>query len=321
MPENMPLLSVGIPTYNGASRIETSLASLLNQDYPNLEIIISDNASIDNTSEVCEAYARKDHRIQYHRQSRNIGLMPNFEYLLHVASGKYFIFLSDDDTFAPGILSEYVNFLERNPDHSMVSGTVNYYHMDELFDSEAGISLQSPSPIKRSLHFYAKAKMAGLIHGMFRREWGNKLRLKSILGNDWHFLAALAFKGKIHQIEKVGYHKSMNGSSSNFHSYVKSMGERKYWAYFPFFKIALDAFREISTEEAAYQVLPSHKRYFSASYAFASVLFNYYLRIVPRKWAGSLMRAFNIQTPREKKIAMERAKLVNTLQLEKEQII
>ncbi|MEM6800060.1 MAG: glycosyltransferase family 2 protein [Bacteroidota bacterium] len=309
----MPLVSVGIPTYNGAARIETSLASLLNQDYPKLEIIISDNASTDNTTEVCEAYARGDHRIQYHRQSRNLGLMPNFEYLLHVASGKYFIFLSDDDSFAPGILSEYVSYLEAHPDHSMVSGTINYYHKDELFDSEAGISIQSEKPMQRSLNLYARAKMAGLIHGMFRREWGNKLRLKSILGNDWHFLAALAFKGKIHQLPKVGYHKSMNGSSSNFHSYVKSMGERKYWAYFPFFKIALDAFREISTEEPAYQVLPSYKRYLSASYAYSSVLFNYYVKIVPRKWVGSLMRALNIQTPREKKIAMERAKLVKNL--------
>ncbi|MEL6255625.1 MAG: glycosyltransferase [Bacteroidota bacterium] len=283
MSENpRPLVSVGIPTFNGANRIEKALSSLLAQDYPNLEIIISDNASIDGTRELCESYARTDHRINYHRQARNLGLMPNFEYLLHVANGKYFIFLSDDDAMAENILTDYVDFLESNPDHAMVCGKVNYYLDDKLYECEEGVSLQDNNPMIRSLKLYQSAKMAGLIHGMFRRDWGNKLRLKSILGNDWHFIAALAFKGKIHQIDKVGYHKGMDGTSSNFHKYVRTMGENFIWGYMPFGKISLDAFREIFYKEKVYRSVSLPLRLLSAIYASLSILINYFLIIKPK---------------------------------------
>lgn len=303
MSEKYPLVSVGIPTFNGAHRIEKALSSLLDQDYPNLEIIISDNASLDKTRELCEQYSRQDSRITYHRQARNLGLMPNFEYLLHVARGKYFIFLSDDDAFAPGILSTCVDFLEQNDDYALVCGKVNHWDGTKLFDCESGFSIQNTIPMVRAIKLYQSAKLGGLIHGMFRREMGNKLRLKSILGNDWHFLAALAYKGKLFQLDQVGYEKSGEGTSNDFHKYVKTMGEKFYWGYMPFAKIALDAFREILYKEKAFRdtILPT--RFLAGTYAAGSILFHYYLNIVPRIWAGNVLRMLNVKTPRERKVA------------------
>lgn len=300
--KNYPLVSVGIPTFNGAHRIKKAMSSLLSQDYPNLEIIISDNASWDHTRELCETYSRSDHRITYHRQVKNLGLMPNFEYLLHVAKGKYFIFLSDDDALAPNILSEYVDFLEENEDHALVCGRVNHWNGKELYDCETGLNYVHENPMLRSLRLYQSVEFSGLIHGMFRLEHGQKLRLKSIFGNDWHFLAAMAYTGKIAQLDRVGYEKSGEGSSMNFHNYARTMGEHFLWGYAPFVKIAIDAFREILYKEKVYRTTAFPMRFFVSLTASTSILLHYYLNIVPRIWAGKLLRSLNLQTPREKRV-------------------
>ena len=63
----LPLVSIGVPIYNEERFLEESLVSLCSQDYSNLEIIISDNASIDGTSEICREFANRDPRIRHSR--------------------------------------------------------------------------------------------------------------------------------------------------------------------------------------------------------------------------------------------------------------
>ena len=68
-----PLVSIGVPVYNGEKGLALALDSLLCQNYKNLEIIISDNCSTDNTSDICKQYASKDSRITYYRFEENKG--------------------------------------------------------------------------------------------------------------------------------------------------------------------------------------------------------------------------------------------------------
>lgn len=70
-----PLLTVGMPVYNGALSLAFALDCLLAQTYKNFQIIISDNASTDETREICELYQEKDKRISYHRQEKNMGAL------------------------------------------------------------------------------------------------------------------------------------------------------------------------------------------------------------------------------------------------------
>lgn len=91
------LVSIGMPVYNAASCIRESLESLLGQSYKNFELIISDNASTDNTEKICRSYAKKDKRIRYIRQKENIGAVNNFNFVLKEAQGKYFMWAADDD--------------------------------------------------------------------------------------------------------------------------------------------------------------------------------------------------------------------------------
>ena len=75
---NSPLVSVGLPVFNGEMGLAMALNALLKQDYINLEIIISDNGSTDRTPEICEEFLKKDKRIKYYRSSENRGSNWNF---------------------------------------------------------------------------------------------------------------------------------------------------------------------------------------------------------------------------------------------------
>ena len=78
MVANKPLVSIGLPVYNGENYVRQALDSLLAQDYESFELIVSDNASTDATQQICLEYASQDSRIRYHRNEVNIGLYNNF---------------------------------------------------------------------------------------------------------------------------------------------------------------------------------------------------------------------------------------------------
>ena len=75
---SQPRVSIGLPVYNGEEFLEETLGSLLSQTIADFELVISDNASTDNTQNICLAYAAKDDRIRYYRNKHNIGCYGNF---------------------------------------------------------------------------------------------------------------------------------------------------------------------------------------------------------------------------------------------------
>lgn len=90
------LVSIGIPTYNRAnSYLRYSLRSAVSQTYKNIEIIVSDNCSSDNTESVVKEF--DDPRIRYYRQEENIGPVKNRNFCLEQSQGQYFLLLFDDD--------------------------------------------------------------------------------------------------------------------------------------------------------------------------------------------------------------------------------
>ncbi len=100
MIKKFPLVSIGIPTYNRADKtLSSAIQSACNQDYPNLEIVISDNCSTDNTQELVRSF--NDDRIKYIRHTANIGGNNNFNACLEAAKGDYFLLLHDDDLIDP----------------------------------------------------------------------------------------------------------------------------------------------------------------------------------------------------------------------------
>jgi len=110
-----PLVSVGIPVYNGAAYLRLAIESVLAQTWENLELIISDNASNDDTEGICREYQEKDRRITYIKNATNLGAGPNYDNCFHKSSGKYFKWLAHDDMIAPSFIEKSVGLLEKNP--------------------------------------------------------------------------------------------------------------------------------------------------------------------------------------------------------------
>src|SRR3989344_154015 len=95
------LVSIGFPVYNGAGKMRPALDSLLNQTNRTIELIISDNASTDDTQKVCEEYAARDSRVRYFRQTHDLTQVPNIEFVMQNARGEYFVLGADDDWWDP----------------------------------------------------------------------------------------------------------------------------------------------------------------------------------------------------------------------------
>ncbi len=86
MENKKPEVSIGMPVWNGREFIKLALDSLLSQDFKDFEIIISDNASTDNTEKICEEYVKKGERIKCILQRENIWLDRNFNFVLDKAT-------------------------------------------------------------------------------------------------------------------------------------------------------------------------------------------------------------------------------------------
>jgi glycosyltransferase involved in cell wall biosynthesis len=93
----MKKLSIGMPVYNGMPFICEALNSLLAQTFSDFELIISDNASSDETEKICRQYEARDSRIRYIRQATNEGAFANFKFVLNEAKGEYFMWAAADD--------------------------------------------------------------------------------------------------------------------------------------------------------------------------------------------------------------------------------
>lgn len=115
-----PLVSIGLPVYNGASTLRRAIDSLLAQDYPNFELVISDNASGDQTAAICEEYQARDKRVRFFHSETNQGMFWNFKRVLDLAEGEYFMFAAHDDAWQPGFISALLPELQTHPEAGVV---------------------------------------------------------------------------------------------------------------------------------------------------------------------------------------------------------
>jgi glycosyltransferase involved in cell wall biosynthesis len=141
-----PLVTIGIPTYNRASLfLPSALACARGQTYTNIEIVVSDNCSTDNTEDVVKQC--DDSRIRYFKQSHNIGANSNFNFALNQARGDFFLLLLDDDIIDPDFIETCVVAADGNTDIGIIrTGTrildMNGNALFERPNTAAGLSLK-----------------------------------------------------------------------------------------------------------------------------------------------------------------------------------
>jgi glycosyltransferase involved in cell wall biosynthesis len=201
--KSRPKVSIGMPVYNGERYLPQALNSILSQTFQDYELIISDNASADATEKICKSYCAKDSRIQYYRNSENIGASNNYCRVFDLSKGAYFRWANHDDLFLPGSLARCVKVLDENP------SVILAYPKTKLIDEKGNIiskyednmNLQSCRPSERFVKVWEQLGLVNIIYGLIRSEVIQKTALiGDFIGADPLFVSELSLHGKFQEI-------------------------------------------------------------------------------------------------------------------------
>lgn len=207
-----PKLSIGMPVYNGALYIKQAIGSILSQSFRDFELIISDNASIDETEKICRSYAVKDTRIIYIRQEVNKGAQFNFTFVLKKAQGEFFMWAAHDDERLAFHIDKLMS-IHRNGEYILVASQCTMFddHGDPIIFKKIADGYLNASRWRSFrnylvLHHSAYAK-ANLVYGIFLREQLLTIPIfsegSSAIGSDHILLLKTITKGRIHFIPEV----------------------------------------------------------------------------------------------------------------------
>jgi glycosyltransferase involved in cell wall biosynthesis len=268
---SFPLVSVGIPTYNRASSLRKAVDSVLAQDYPNLELIISDNASTDETQALCQELCERDKRVRYIRQITNLGPTANFNEVLTQSQGEFFMWLGDDDWLNDSYISHCVKVLVEHPDYSLVSGRAKYFRDGIFIDEGVQVNLLQHKGGDRVLSYYSQVAENGTFYGVMRREQLSKLSLQNSMGGDWLLIASIAFMGKIGTLEDTSVNRNLGGATDSYKKIASSLNLSKFEGDNPHLSIAKSAFKDIAQVSPAYVQSGRVRRLFLACRASALI--------------------------------------------------
>lgn len=204
--ERQPRVSIGLAVYDAERYLEAAVESLLGQDFPDFEIVISDNGSGDGTPGLCESLAARDSRIAFHRTPVNRGAAWNYNRVFALSRAPYFKWAAHDDIHLPGFLSRCVEVLDSRPDVSLV------------YTGVADVDEQGECVGEHPLHPYADEeavadRVASMLcyvsscvesFGLARREQLERTRLIGpYTSSDRTWMLELALQGKFHEVPEV----------------------------------------------------------------------------------------------------------------------
>lgn len=172
MKNNNIKVSIGMPVYNGDDFIRQALDSLLGQEFEDFELIISDNASIDNTQMICLEYATRDKRIRYYRNDMNRGAAYNFLRVFELSRGEFFMWSSHDDVWMPTFISELVNMIENVPSAVMaVCRAEKIDHNEGRHMAFSPLYLNTTGMTRPERLSYSAQYVSGwLLHALYRKK-------------------------------------------------------------------------------------------------------------------------------------------------------
>src|SRR5262245_60107173 len=143
---HQPFVSVGLPADNGARYVASAVESVLSQSVDDLELIVSDNASTDDTLSVVRDAAAHDARIRYHRNPENVGGSRNHNLTFRLSRGRYFMWAACDDVRASTFLERCAAVLEQRPEAVAVYTKTRYIGPNDepLSDEDRDMPFDDP---------------------------------------------------------------------------------------------------------------------------------------------------------------------------------
>jgi glycosyltransferase involved in cell wall biosynthesis len=235
-----PLVSVGIPAYNRPESMERAVRSVLGQTLGDLEVIVSDDASTDpGVARLGERLAEEDPRVRYVQQPRNLGHDRNYQHVLELATGPYFMWLSDDDWLDPAYVERCLAALEADPGVAIAWGTARYYRGREHLIDERPMDLTARRAGARVVSYFARVNVNGPLFGLMRRsELLAAGGFPDVPGGDWLLVARMAARGQVLTVRDVHIHRSATGLGSDQEELARSFGLVGGWARHHHFWVA-----------------------------------------------------------------------------------
>jgi len=164
----MPTLSIVVPTRERSDTLFHTIRTLVDQDYQDCEILISDNASKDNTRQVVESFS--DSRIRYENTGKRVSMSENWEYALQRVRGDFVTYIGDDDGFIPGALTKAMRLLEQSPVDALVWSKIEYAWPDYIDENWRNwFSLQTDGNVVQMADGRKKLRMVMLFHEVYNR--------------------------------------------------------------------------------------------------------------------------------------------------------
>jgi glycosyltransferase involved in cell wall biosynthesis len=127
MLEDPVLISVGVPVRNGATALNVALQSIVDQTYKNIEIIISDNNSSDETERICQEFSSRDSRIIYYKQQETMTALENFQFVFEKSRGEYFMWAAYDDSREENYIEALLSGFQYHPEASIIFSNVSIF--------------------------------------------------------------------------------------------------------------------------------------------------------------------------------------------------
>ncbi|WP_264063333.1 glycosyltransferase family 2 protein [Mycobacterium montefiorense] len=235
-------ISIGIPVYNGEASLEQALRSIDSQSFHDYEVIISDNASTDNTAQICREMAAINPRVKYFRQENNIGAAANFKFVLDKAVGEYFHWLAADDTRSSNFLELNINFLDENVDH--VASTCPNRFKGQAEADNVTFSLVG-TPAERFASFMDHCWQSQAVYYSVVRT--AILRQCDVIGQsfwavDWAIDLFLASRGNINRTDDGWLELGVSGASSGADAW-RVLRSGRIEAVLPFFTFSAHALK------------------------------------------------------------------------------
>lgn len=231
--KSYPKITIGLPVFNGEEFLSERLKSILSQSFKDFELIISDNASTDSTSEICIRFSNIDKRIKYIKQDKNIGLIPNFNFILEISNSEYFVWASVDDIWDRQFLEKNLDILESKFNLVGSIGNVEFFGHKEQPKMNSRISsfkkiirkqdsdpnfnhvMSATGDYEKKANKYLRFNQGSFIYGLFRTE---KLKKRAVNGPiaAWDLIVILNIlkEGDLYVIDEILMKKFVGGLSS-----------------------------------------------------------------------------------------------------------
>lgn len=253
--KKLPLVTVGITSFERPFTLKQALQSVIKQTYQNLEIyIVDDSSTTFDVANFFQAFTEFEPRLNLITKKSNTGLTESVNAVAKIAKGKYYLWLCDDDWIDEDYIEKCVDFIEKHSDYSLVTGTTKFYFNENFIYEPEKINVESENKIKRFISFHNQCLGTANCpdFGLIRTELLKKTPLKNILGHDNILIGNLAISGKIKTLNNTYLNRRLGGCSETLKKCAILNSYSLYEKITPFVALYTNIVLDIFTYKSSY---------------------------------------------------------------------